>query len=320
MQRQPHNMSICRKDDGAMSKSTQKIESQDSPIGVALTASAFLIWGMSPIYWKALASVPAFEILMHRMVWSFVFLAPLVLLQGHLKDFVHALTSGRMLMILLSTTLIVGGNWFLFIWAINSGHILQTSLGYYINPLVNVLLGVVFLKERLRRLQLVAVGLAAVGVTYLTLSYGQFPWVSLALAFSFGFYGLIRKVASVGPLVGLTVETLLLSIPAGAYLLYIDHAGRGTFLHDGTTISIMLMGAALVTGPPLLLFTKGAKLLRLATVGFLQYIAPSCTFLLAVFVYKEPLLPAQLLTFGLIWTALAIYSYDSVIAYKNLKI
>jgi chloramphenicol-sensitive protein RarD len=302
-----------------MPKQTQATGASDSPQGVILAASAFLIWGLSPIYWKALAGVPAFEILMHRMIWSFVFLAPLVLLQGHLKDLIGALTSGRTLSILFLTTLIVGGNWFLYIWAINSDHILQTSLGYYITPLVNVLLGVVFLKERLRRLQLVAVGLAAVGVTYLTLSYGQFPWVALALAFSFGFYGLIRKVASVGPLVGLTVETLLLSIPASTYLLYLDHTGRGAFLHAGTTISLMLMGAALMTGLPLLLFTMGTKLLRLATVGFLQYIAPSCTFLLAVFIYHEPLVPAQLCTFGLIWTALAIYSYDSVKVYKNNK-
>jgi chloramphenicol-sensitive protein RarD len=303
-----------------MPRQTQATDASDSPQGIALAASAFLIWGLSPVYWKALSSVPAFEILMHRMIWSFVFLAPLVLLQGHLKDLIGALTSGRTLLILLLTTLIVSINWFLYIWAINSDHILQASLGYYITPLVNVLLGVVFLKERLRRLQFVAVGLAAAGVTYLTLSYGQFPWVALALAFSFGFYGLIRKVASVGPLVGLTVETLLLSIPATAYLLYLDHAGRGAFLHDGATISLMLMGAALMTGLPLLLFTMGAKLLRLATVGFLQYTAPSCTFLLAVFVYHEPLVPAQLFTFGLIWTALAIYSYDSVMAYKNLKI
>jgi chloramphenicol-sensitive protein RarD len=300
-----------------MTKPTQATDASESPQGVALATSAFLIWGLSPIYWKALAGVPAFEILMHRMIWSFVFLAPLVLLQGHLKDLIGALTSGRTLLILFLTTLIVGGNWFLYIWAINSDHILQTSLGYYITPLVNVLLGVVFLKERLRRLQLVAVGLAAVGVTYLTLSYGQFPWVALALAFSFGFYGLIRKVASVGPLVGLTVETLLLSIPASAYLLYLDHAGRGAFLHEGTTISLMLMGAALVTGLPLLLFTMGTKLLRLATVGFLQYIAPSCTFLLAVFIYHEPLVPSQLFTFGMIWTALAIYSYDSVQQYRR---
>ena len=298
------------------SSQSQAINRSDPPLGVALATAAFLIWGLSPIYWKSLASVPAFEILMHRMIWSFVFLAPLVLLLGHLNEFLNVLTSSRTLLILAGTTLIVGFNWFLFIWAINSGHILQTSLGYYIAPLVNVLLGVVFLKERLRRLQLVAVGLAAVGVSYLTLSYGLFPWVSLALAFSFGFYGLIRKVAPVGALVGLTVETLLLSLPAFGYLVYLNHTGRGAFLNAGFTITLLLMGAALMTGLPLLLFTMGTKLLRLSTVGFLQYIAPSCTFLLAVFVYREPLLPAQLFTFVLIWTALAIYSYDSVMTHR----
>ena len=300
-----------------MPKQPHQAGASDSPLGVLLAASAFLIWGLSPIYWKALVRVPAFEILMHRMIWSFVFLAPLVLLLGHFQDLLKALRTGRTLLILTGTTVIVGANWFLFIWAINSGHILQTSLGYYITPLVNVLLGVVFLRERLRQLQLVAVGLAAVGVTYLTFSYGQFPWVSLTLAFSFGFYGLIRKVAPVGPLVGLTVETLLLSIPATAYLIYLDHTGRGAFLAGGTAMTLLLMGSALVTGLPLLLFTMGTKLLRLTTLGFLQYIAPSCTFLLAVFIYHEPLVPAQLFTFGMIWTALAIYSYDSVRQYRT---
>jgi len=302
-----------------MSTTPQIVHKSDSPLGVALATAAFLIWGLSPIYWKSLAGVPAFEILMHRMIWSFVFLAPLVLFLGHLKDFLKALRAGRTLMILTATTLIVSFNWFLFIWAINSGHILQTSLGYYITPLVNVLLGVVFLREHLRRLQLAAVGLAAVGVVYLTLSYGLFPWVSLGLAFSSGFYGLIRKVAPVSALVGLTVETMLLSVPATAYLIYLDHTGRGAFLNAGTGVTLLLMGAALVTGLPLLLFTMGTKLLRLATVGFLQYIAPSCTFLLAVFVYREPLVPAELITFGMIWTALAIYSYDSVIQYHPVK-
>jgi chloramphenicol-sensitive protein RarD len=300
-----------------MSSPSQMTHHADSPLGVSLATAAFLVWGLSPVYWKSLASVPAFEILMHRMIWSFVFLAPLVLLSGHWDDLLQALTSAHKLLILTGTTLIVGFNWFLFIWAINSGHILQTSLGYYMTPLVNVMLGVVFLKERLRRLQLLAVGLAAVGVGYLTLSYGLFPWVSLALAFSFGFYGLIRKVAPVSALVGLTVETLLLSLPATGYLVYLDHAGRGAFLNAGPSITLLLMGTALMTGLPLLLFTMGTKLLRLATVGFLQYIAPSCTFLLAVFIYREPLMPAQLLTFGLIWAALAIYSYDSVMTYKS---
>ena len=285
--------------------------------GVGYAGSAFLIWGLSPIYWKALASVPAFEILMHRMIWSFLFLTPLVLLQGRWQEFVRAITIRKTLLILLTTTILVGCNWFLFIWAINSGHILQTSLGYYINPLVNVLLGVVFLRERLRRLQLAAFALAFTGVLYLTISYGQFPWVSLALAFSFGFYSLIRKVAPVSPLVGLTVETLLLSVPALAYLIYLDRAGGGAFLRTDAVTSFLLVGAALVTGLPLLLFTNGAKRLNLTTIGFLQYIAPSCTFLLATLVYQEPLRPAQFMTFVLIWSALALYSWDSVMHYRK---
>jgi chloramphenicol-sensitive protein RarD len=285
--------------------------------GVGYAGSAFLIWGLSPIYWKALALVPAFEILMHRMIWSFLFLAPLLLLQGRWPEFVQAITTRSTFLILLVTTLLVGCNWFLFIWAINSGHILQTSLGYYINPLVNVLLGVVFLGERLRKLQLAAVALASAGVLYLTLSIGQFPWVSLALAFSFGFYGLIRKVAPVSPMIGLTVETLLLSVPALAYLIHLDQTGGGAFLRTDTATSLLLVGAALMTGLPLLLFTNGAKRLHMATIGFLQYLAPSCTFLLATLVYHEPLRPAQFLTFVLIWSALALYSWDSVVHYRK---
>ncbi len=288
-----------------------------SPAGVAYAGSAFLIWGLSPIYWKALAAVPAFEILMHRMIWSFLFLTPLVLLQGRRLEFARAITTRATLAILLVTTLLVGCNWFLFIWAINGGHILQTSLGYYINPLVNVLLGVIFLRERLRRLQSAALGLAFTGVLYLTVSYGQFPWVSLALAFSFGFYALIRKVAPVSPLVGLAVETLLLSIPALAYLVYLDRMGAGAFLRMGGATSLLLAGAALVTGLPLLLFTHGTKRLHLTTIGFLQYIAPSCTFLLAILVYGEPLHTSQLWTFILIWSALALYSLDALRHYRN---
>ncbi len=297
--------------------SAQVKTNAQTPTGVVYAGSAFLIWGLSPIYWKALAAVPAFEILMHRMIWSFLFLTPLVLLQGRRHEFARAIGTRSTLALLVATTLLVGCNWFLFIWAINGGHILQTSLGYYINPLVNVLLGVTFLRERLRGLQLAALGLAFTGVLYLTVSYGQFPWVSLALAFSFGFYALIRKVAPVSPLVGLAVETLLLSVPALAYLLYLDRVGAGAFLRAGVATSLLLAGAALVTGLPLLLFTHGTKRLHLTTIGFLQYIAPSGTFLLAILVYNEPLHAPQLMTFVLIWSALALYSWDAVRHYRN---
>jgi chloramphenicol-sensitive protein RarD len=283
--------------------------------GVACAVTAFLIWGLSPVYWKALKAVPAFEILMHRMIWSFVFLMPLVISQGQWSEFVGALKNRRILGILTVTTLIVGANWFLFIWAINSDHILQTSLGYYINPLINVVLGLVFLKERLRPLQIFAVLLAGLGVTYLTIQFGEPPWVALAIAFTFAFYALIRKVAPVSSLVGLSIETMLLSLPALGYLVYLDVNGQGSFLRLAWTLDLLMVGAALVTAFPLLLFTVGARRLNLATVGLLQYLAPSCTFMLAVFYYHEPFIKAQLWTFVMIWTALIIYSYDSIRQY-----
>ncbi len=289
----------------------------ESPAGAACAVAAFLIWGLTPIYFKTLRFVPALEILMHRMVWSFLFLLPFVVFTQRRHEFVKVISSGRTLMILLVTTILVSSNWFVFIWAINSDHILQTSLGYYINPLINVLLGVVFLKEHLRPTQLAAVLLAAAGVVYLTIEIGRPPWIALFLAFTFGFYGLIRKVASVNALVGLTIETLLLSLPAVIYLGTLYAHGRGAFLRIDTRTDVLLMCAALATALPLLLFTTGARRIHFSTIGILQYIAPSCTFLLAVFVYREPFLPAQMWTFVLIWAALLIYSVDSVVYFRR---
>lgn len=286
-------------------------------VGLAAALSAYLIWGFSPIYWKSLQAVPAFEILMHRIVWSFVFLAPLLILQHRGREFMAALRSWKTVMALGASTLLVSVNWFLFIWAINSGHILQTSLGYYIAPLVNVLLGMVFLRERLRPLQVVALALATASVLWLTIRFGSVPWVSLSLAFSFGFYGLIRKIAPVGALVGLTVETLVLSLPAVGYLIVLDTAGGGSFLRAGGMLSLLLMGAALVTALPLLLFTVGARRLHYTTIGFLQYTAPCCTFLLATVIYDEPLEAGHLTAFGLIWVALFIYSVDAAGTYRK---
>jgi chloramphenicol-sensitive protein RarD len=289
----------------------------DKILGVVYACAAFLIWGISPIYWKAMQAVPAFEIILHRMVWSFIFLLPLIIIMRRWQEFIDALKNARALLILLITALIVGGNWLLYIWAVNSGYLLQASLGYYINPLVNVVLGVVFLKERLRRLQIVAVALATIGVIYLTVYYGEFPWIALTLAVTFGFYGLIRKVAPVGSLVGLTVETLLLSIPALTYLFYLDSQGQGTIFRVSLKLDLMLMGCAPLTAVPLLFFTLGARRLYLSTLGLLQYIAPSCMFILAVFLFREPFSIAQVVTFILIWTALAIYSTDSMRYYRN---
>ena len=300
-----------------MSSKATATSSRQTLVGFPCALSAYLIWGLTPIYFKTLASVPAFEILMHRIFWSFLFLLPLAVVLKRGRALVAALTAGRTLLILTASTLLVAFNWFLFIWAINSNHILQTSLGYYINPLVNVSLGVVFLRERLRPLQKIAILMAAAAVLQLTVFYGEFPWVALCLAFSFGFYGLIRKVAPVGALEGLTVETFLLSMPAGAYLVYLDSLGQGTIFRLSPRLDHLLIGTALVTAVPLLLFTLGARRLHLSTIGFLQYIAPSCTFLLAVLVYGEPFSLPQMITFGVIWLALAVFSADAVLFYRR---
>jgi len=299
------------------SQITDRTLDSHTVFGVVYAAAAFLIWGVSPIYWKALRAIPALEIILHRMVWSFFFLLPLIIIMRRWQEFIGALRNHRTLLMLLFTALIVGGNWLLYIWAVNHDRLLQASLGYYINPLVNVVLGVVFLKERLRRPQIVAVVLAAAAVIYLTVYYGEFPWIALTLGVTFGLYGLIRKIAPVGSLVGLTVETLLLSIPALGYLFYLDSHGHGSIFRVGLKTDLMLMGCALVTAIPLLFFTLGARRLYLSTVGLLQYIAPSCMFILAVFLFREPFSSTQVVTFILIWTALAIYSTDSVRYYRG---
>ncbi len=285
--------------------------------GVLYAGSAFLIWGLSPVYWKAMQSVPALEIVTHRVVWSFLFLVVLTLVQRRWGEFKDVLKTPRPLLILALTTLLVSCNWLLYIWAVNAGFMLQASLGYYINPLVNVLLGMVFLKERLRRPQALAVLLACAAVVYRTVSYGELPWIALTLGFTFGLYGLIRKVAPVSSLVGLTVETLLLTAPGIAYLVYLESQGTGALFQFGGALDALLIGTGVVTAVPLLFFNLGARRINLSTVGLMQYIAPSGMFLLAVLIYEEPFTAAQVWTFLLIWTALAIYSIDSVCTYRR---
>jgi chloramphenicol-sensitive protein RarD len=292
-------------------------EGRESLKGFLCAASAFLIWGLSPLYWKTLHAVPPFEIVLHRVVWSFLFLLPLIPIQKRTTEFLSALKSPRALLTLLATTFFVSTNWLLFIWAVNNDLVLQASLGYYINPLFSVLLGVVFLGEKLRPAQILAVLLAGAGVLYLTLSLGQFPWVALTLAFTFGLYGLVRKITPVSALVGLAVETLLLFPPAVGYLTYLHVTHKGAFLSVGMSTDLLLMATALATALPLLLFTLGARRLNLSTLGFMQYLVPSCFFLFAVFVFKEPISWIQIWTFVMIWSALAVYSVDSIFYFKR---
>ena len=291
----------------------------ESLLGVIYAGAAFLIWGLAAVYWKELKSVPPLEIIAHRVAWSFFFLLPLIVLQRQWAEFVAIMKDLRMLLILLTSALLVAANWLIYVWAVNNDHLLQASLGYYINPLVNVVLGMIFLKERLRPPQVIAVLLAAAGVLYLTVQYGRFPWIAISLAMSFGLYGLIRKMAPVSSLAGLAVETLLLSLPAIGYLFYLYFQGTGSIFRVSFNLDLLLIGCAPLTAIPLLFFTAGAKRLYLSTVGLMQYIGPSGMFLLAVFYYHEPFSTAQVWTFVMIWSALAIYSTDSVIYFRRQR-
>jgi chloramphenicol-sensitive protein RarD len=290
---------------------------REAAAGVLYAGGAFLIWGLSPVYWKAMQMVPALEIVTHRVVWSFLFLMVLTLVQRRWGEFKDVLKTPRTLLILALTTLLVSCNWLLYIWAVNAGYMLQASLGYYINPLVNVLLGMVFLKERLRRPQALAVLLACAAVAFRTVSYGELPWIALTLGFTFGLYGLIRKVAPVSSLVGLTIETLLLTAPGVAYLVFLESRETGALFHVSRSLDVLLIGTGVFTAVPLLFFNLGARRINLSTVGLMQYIAPSGMFLLAVLVYGEPFSAVQMWTFVLIWTALAIYSIDSLRTYRR---
>ena len=272
---------------------------------------AYLIWGCFPVYFKAFGSVPSFQIVSHRIVWSVVFLLLLSFRPGRWNDIRRAITNRRSLLILLTTSILIATNWLVFIIAVGHGQVLQSSLGYFITPFVSVLLGLIFLKEQLRRLQLIALLLAAIGVITLTIRYGSIPWTALILATTFGSYGLLRKIVTTEALAGLTVETMMLAPLAGAFLIFAAWRGEGAFLTGGMTINLLLMSAGVVTAVPLLLFAAAARRLRLATIGFLQYITPTMHFLLAVLVYGEPFTSAHLTSFLCIWAGLICYSWDA---------
>ncbi len=274
--------------------------------------AAYVIWGFLPLYWKALQEVPAGEILANRIVWSFVFVMLLLALRGNWRWLRPALKQRRVLLTFTATALLLGINWFTYIWAVNAGFVIETSLGYFINPLVNVLLGFVFLHERLRKGQLAAITLAVAGVLYLTFSYGAFPWIALTLAFTFGFYGLLRKTAPLGSSEGFALETAVLFLPALGVMGYLNQIGRGSFAQGSWQTSLLLMGVGVITAVPLLLFAAAARRITLTNIGLLQYIAPTIQFLLGVYVFDEPFGPERLVGFILIWTALIIYSLESI--------
>ena len=282
--------------------------------GVFYAIGAYALWGFFPVYWKLIHDVPALEIIGHRMVWSFVFVVIVVTLSKKWQGIKTSLTDKRTLLTFLMTAGLLFVNWLVYVWAVNAGFIVETSLGYFINPLVNVVLGVIFFREKLRLWQWIPVGIAFSGVLYLTISYGSLPWIGLTLAFSFGLYGLLKKTARENSLQGFTLETGFMFLPALTYLLILEFSGRGAFGHGTPTETILLAFSGVATGLPLLLFGAAAQKIRLSELGFLQYIAPTLQFLIGVLVYGESFSPDRMIGFGLIWVALAIYTADSVLA------
>ena len=292
-------------------------ERSPSFVGAAYALAAFLFWGGVPIYFKWTADVPPLEVLAHRIAWSVVMMAGVLTLMGRWRVVGAHLRAPRVMGMLLLSALTVSVNWLIFIWAVAQGHVLETSLGYFINPLVNVLFGTLFLRERLRLAGWVAVGLAALGVTFQVVQLGQVPVVALVLAFSFGTYGLIRKVVPVDGYSGLYLETLLLSPLALGYLVYLGVTGADSFGGHGWEMDIKLILAGAITAIPLVLFAEGARRLRYSTIGFFQYIAPTMSFFLAIWLWHEPFNGVKGVAFGCIWVALAIYTADSVMARRQ---
>jgi chloramphenicol-sensitive protein RarD len=277
--------------------------------GLAFAIGAYVIWGVLPIYFHVLASVPALQILSHRVVWSVLFLGVLVFGLGRAGDIWRA-ARGRTLLLLCASAALIAVNWYLYIWSVESGHVLEASLGYFINPLVNVALGMLVLGERLRRWQGVAIGVAGAGVLVMAVYGGGAILISLSLALSFGLYGLVRKVVAIDSLGGLTVETLLLVPLAGAWLLYSANQGTSGFGVSAGQ-NALLLAAGVITATPLLMFAAAARLLPLSMMGLLQYIAPTLQFFVAL-ALGEPLRPIHLVTFPLIWAGCALYAWDSL--------
>jgi len=280
--------------------------------GVLAGLGAYLMWGLFPIYWRWLDTVPALQILAHRMTWSLIFVVAVLALQRDWSWLREVLRQRKTVLIYTLAALLLTCNWGIYIWAVNAGYVVETSLGYFINPLVNVLLGVIIFKEKLRRVQVAAVILAGIGVLYLTIDYGRLPWIALALAFSFASYGLLKKTAPLNATRSFTLETLIMFLPAVAFLLVQETSGVGAFGHQGFLVTLLLVVAGPVTSIPLILFGVAARRIPLSMIGFLQYLAPTLQFLIGVFIFQEDFPPSRLLGFVLIWAALLTYSLDSL--------
>ena len=286
--------------------------------GVFQVAMSYAIWGILPLYWKTLKMIPSDQIIAHRIIWSFVFVAILLAVTKGFGNLRSTLKNGRDMVIITAAAILIAVNWYTYIWAVNSNHILESSMGYYINPLMSVLLGVAVLKEKLDIYSYIAFFMAAAGIIIITLKYGQIPWVALLMALTFALYGLLKKLVKASATIGLALETSILAPFAVAYILWTERVGTGALSKLPLPILLVLLCAGLVTATPLLLFASGAKNVELSTLGFLQYISPTISLFLGIFLYKEKFTAVEAVSFGLIWTGLLIFSLSRFEFFRKL--
>ncbi|HJX98373.1 MAG TPA: EamA family transporter RarD [Chthoniobacterales bacterium] len=295
-------------------------EKSHETLGLIAGIACFTTWGLIPVYWKLIAAVPATEILAHRFVWTTIFFSTILTWQRRWPELIANARSPRARIFCLTGGLAIATNWFLFIYAVNIGHVVETSLGYFMTPLMNVLFGAIFLRERLTRPQLASVLLAALGVLNLTFGYGRFPWIAVSLCLTFGLYGLLRKQSGTAAIPGLFIETILLVPFAVIFLFYLQHSGALNFRRAGWWLSILLVSTGVVTALPLFWFGYATRHLRLITVGFLQYLSPIGSFFLGVFLYHEPFTREHLVTFVVIWIALVIFTAEAVLRWRSARV
>jgi chloramphenicol-sensitive protein RarD len=288
--------------------------------GTWYAVGAYAIWGLVPLYWKALASVPAVQLACHRTVWSCLLLVVVLVARRQWKillSFLREPRAGRIIGVYLVAAVLVGLNWWTYVWGVNAGRVVETSLGYFINPLLSVMLGVVLLRERLRAWQWAPIVCAAAGMVCVTIGHGAVPWIALTLATTFGLYGLMKKIAPLGAAHGLTLETALLTLPALGYLLWCEYAGNGAVMQAGVGQRVLLVGTGVLTTVPLLMFAVAARRCPLTLIGILQYITPTLQFLLGVLVYRESCSGARLWGFILVWIGLIVFAVESVLNYRT---
>lgn len=277
---------------------------------------AYACWGLFPIYWKWLSHVTALELISHRIIWSCVVVIAVILATRQWHTFRQAIQSPSVLRIYLVAAILISINWLVYVWAVNAGYVIESSLGYFINPLVSVALGVIILRERLRLLQWIPIILATLGVVYLAFAYGSLPWIALTLACTFGFYGFVKKTAPLNSLYGLSLETGILIVPATLFLIYSEMVGQAAFLHTGAVSDLLMVGAGVVTTIPLLLFASAARRIPLSLMGILQYIAPTLQFLCGIWIYHEPFSQQQFIGFAIVWVALIIFAAEGFVAHR----